>query len=191
MTFKQMFKILSLFCLVIVMISLFLPNVYDKSHNYSLFELISKNGFKFFVLLILILDITAIASNLASISYDKNKYIPIVTLASSFLSFILMIFIKQLSGPTSGLSKTFWNEDVSIKVGAILAIICLGISFISNLVITIRSLALNKNDDDYVVITNEDKDEDVTSWDVEGVDDSEVESNFEVNEELLDEFKEK
>ena len=186
-----MFKILSLFCLVIVMISLFLPNVYDKSHNYSLFELISKNGFKFFVLLILLLDITAIAANLASISYDKNKYIPIVTLASSFLSFILMIFIKQLSGPTSGLSKTFWNEDASIKVGAILAIICLGISFISNLVITIRSLALNKNDDDYVVITNEDNDEEDTSWDVEGIEDSEVESNFEVNEELLDEFKEK
>ena len=176
MTTKQKFKILSLLFTILSIVGLFLPNLEDTKKTYSTFDLTSYNGFKIIVLLIIALAIVAIAFNLISISYDKNKYFPIVTLAASFLCGLLVIFIKQLSAPSGSFSKSFWISDTKITYGTYIIIISSFLSFITNIFITIRSFVLGKNDDDYEVIIDED-------------DESEDIENEEISEELKDDLE--
>lgn len=201
MTTKQKFKILSLLFTILSVVSLFVPNLKDSKQNYSTFDLVHYNGFKFFILLIIIFSIVALAFNLMSISYDKNKYLPIVTLISSFICAIIMIFIKRISAPNGAFGREIWLEDTSVQFGTYLLIISSFISFITNTCITIRSFVLGKNDDDYVVEVKPKEEKEENLWNPdeemdEELDDSNEENELEDSEmkenlELLDEFKEK
>lgn len=184
MTTKQKFKILSLLFTVLAVVGLFLPNLSDTKKTYSTFYLTTYNGFKFSVLLIIIFAIIAIAFNLISISYDKNKYFPIVTLVGSLLCAILIIFIKNFSSPSGAISKEIWTEDTKIGLGFYFIMIASFLSVITNTFILIRTFVLGKNDDDYIVVVDEDED-----TDDEEIEELDEESKQDL--EILDEFKEK
>lgn len=154
--------------MILALICLFLPNIKyqdNKYATYSTFDLINiNNGFKFFVLVIVLSNILALITTLVSISYDKNKYIPIITLAFSLLSAILILLIKQISSPTSTINKELWYDDAKVQFGAIIMAISLFISFLANLVIVIRTFAFRKNDDDYVVIVEKNEETDIEDY---------------------------
>ena len=145
MTFKQKIKILNLITILVTTISLFLPQVNDSKKGYNIFNLISKNGVKALVIILLISVILALVSSLASISYDKNKFIPIFTIIFTLIAFILGLLIKKISAP-KGFS--LWDEN-SYGIGYYLLFISAIISFVLNLFITIRTFIFKKNDDDY------------------------------------------
>lgn len=145
MTFKQKIKIINLITILVTTISLFLPHINDSKSGYNIFNLISKNGIKALVIILLISVIIALISSLACISYDKNKFIPIVTIVFAFLSFLIELFIKKITSP-SGFS--LWNEN-SYGIGYYLLFISAIISCILNIFITIRTFVFKKNDDDY------------------------------------------
>ncbi len=195
MTFKQKFKILSLLFTITSVVCLILPNIDYQDHlKFNVFELLTMNKeFHFPMLLFIVFVIGALGFNLASISYDKNKVLPIITLSLSLLGAIFAILIKYLTIPGSGMLKENWLEDAKVMVPAILIAISLSISFILNTFITIRTFVLKQNDDDYVVGEEIENDE---SWDVE--DESEENEVDDLNSEkldldsnIIDDFKEK
>ena len=188
MTTKQKFKILSLLFTILSVVSLFIPIIKDSKKNYSAFDLVNYNGFKFFILLIIILAIVALSTNLMSISYDKNKIFPIITLVTSFICAILMIFVKQLSSPSGTFSKEIWMESTTVFVGTYMLIISSFISFITNTIITIRTFVLGKNDDDYIVGPIEEEEENLWESDEEN---EENEEKIDEDLDILEEFKEK
>ena len=96
--------------------------------------------------MILISVILVIISTLASISYDDNKFIPIVSIVFSLLAFILELFIKNLTKP-SGI--TLWMDDAKIMYGTYILLVSSALAFMFNLVITFRTFILHKNDDEY------------------------------------------
>ena len=196
MTFKQKFKIVGLVFMVLALICLFLPNIKyqdNKYATYSTFDLINiNNGFKFFVLVIVLSNILALITTLVSISYDKNKYIPIITLVFSLLSAILILLIKQISSPTSTINKELWYDDAKVQFGAIIMAISLFISFISNLIIVIRTFAFRKNDDDYVVIVEKNEETDIEDYENSDRDINDIDGSATMDDlNIVEDFKEK
>ena len=183
MTFKQICKLISLFFIILATVGLFLPNVYYQNRNYNTFRLINADEFRFFVLLLIILVIASLVSNLASISYDVNRIIPIATLGTTFVGAILISLIKIIASPSGALSHKMWMADSSLRVGAIFLIIGLYISFILNLIITIRSYVLKKNDDEYLNYVDEEINDEV--------EEEKVDLGSDVDLSILDQFKKK
>lgn len=163
MTFKQKFKILGLIIAIIGTIFMFFPNMYFKymDKKYTLFDLVDYNGFNAGVLFVIIFMVVVIASILVSISYDKNKYIPIVTLVAALAGGILVLFIRQFASPSGSISaKEDWMDHTKLLFGSITTSICFFLIFITSLIITIRSFILNKNDDEYLEYVEENDEQD-------------------------------
>ena len=162
MTFKQKFKILSLIFTILATACLLMPNIeYQGYMKFNTFELMTMNEeFHILMLLLILFVIGALSINLASISYDRNKILPVITLSLSLLGMLFAILIKQLTVPGSGLLKENWYKDAKAIYGSIIMAVSLGISFASNLIITIRTFILKNNDDYYIVGKNYDEDSD-------------------------------
>ena len=153
MTFKQKFKILGLIIAIIGTIFMFLPNMNFRlmDKNYNLFDLVDYNGFNAGVLFIIIFMVGVIATILVSISYDQNKYIPIITMSFALAGGILVLFIRQFAAPNGDISaKEDWLDDTKLLYGAIVLSVSFFLVFITSTIITIRTFILKKNDDEYL-----------------------------------------
>ena len=147
MTFKQLLKIINLIFVVLAAICLFIPNINYAGDNYNTFKLVNLNGFKFLVIVLIVFVIATVVTSLMQISYDENKIIPVITLSLALLSGILGALIKVITAP-SGIN--FWSDYAKLQAGSYILFISMFIAFILNLVITIRSFILHKNDDEYL-----------------------------------------
>lgn len=183
MTFKQLCKIISLIFTILATVSLFLPNAYYQNRNYNTFNLVNADEFRFFVLLLILLVIGSLISNLASISYDSNKIIPLATLGLALVGAILASIIKVIAAPDGKISYEMWMHDANLKVGAILMIISLYLSFILNAIISFRSFVLKKNDDEYLNASDEEV--------IEEVEEEKVDLGDDVDMSILEQFKKK
>ena len=144
MTFKQKLKLVNIICLIAAAISLVLPVIKTSTDNYNALQLISRNGFKIGILFLIILIALALASSFLGANYDRNKYIPLLTLVFAIGALILSILIKQISKSEG---EIMWMDLAKIYIGGWIIIVTLSISVLTNLVIAFRSIVLKKNDE--------------------------------------------
>ena len=177
MTFNQKLKLINLIFVVIATSCLLIPSIKDTSSTYNLFLLVSHNGFRFFVLVLVISIIASLVTSLMQITYDNNKILPIINTGFSLIAIILSALLKQISSSSSDI---IWNEYAKLYVGAFILIPAISIVFITSLIIVVRIYILKKNDE----IENDETEE------IEIVSNS---SNTQIddNEYLLDEFNNK
>ena len=179
MTFKQLLKIINLIFVILATICLFIPTINYAGDNYNVFKLVNLNGFKFLVIVLIAFVIASVATSLLQISYDANKIIPVITLSLTLVSGILGVLIKTITAP-GGIN--LWSDYAKLQAGAYILFISMFIAFILNLIITIRSFILHKNDDDYLYEEQEESIETLYS---------DSSSDVSTDEYLLDEFNNK
>lgn len=144
MTFNQKLKLINLIFVVLAAACLVIPSIKDTVSTYNLFVLVAHNGFRFFVLVLVISVLTSFITSLMQITYDDNKILPVVNMSFAFIGIILSALIKQISAPSSDI---IWNEYAKMFVGGFILIPSISIVFITSLIISIRILVLKKNDD--------------------------------------------
>ena len=154
MTFKQLLKIINLIFVILAAICLFIPTINYAGDNYNVFKLVNLKGTKFLVVVLIVFVIASIITALMQISYDVNKIIPVISLSLALVSGILGVLIKYISGQSG---SNFWLDYAKLQPGAYILFISMFIAFILNLIITIRSFILHKNDDDYLYEEQEEK----------------------------------
>ena len=177
MTFKQKLKLINFIFVILSAICLLIPTMKDTISNYNMFQLVVHNGFRFFVLLLVVSIILSFITSFVQISFDDNNIIPIINMLLAFISIILSALLKIISSPSSDL---VWDEYAKLYIGSYILIPSISIVFITSLVITIRSLVLKKDDGEEMDEPNE----------VEIVSNS-SETQIDDNEYLLSEFNSK
>ena len=144
MTFNQKLKLINLIFVVLAAACLIIPVIKDTATVHMLITLIAHNGFRFFVLVLVIGIVASFLTSLMQITYDDNNIIPIINMSFAFISIILSILIKQIS---SNGNDIIWNEYAKLYIGAFILIPSISIVFVSSLIIVIRIFVLKKKDE--------------------------------------------
>ena len=144
MTFNQKLKLINLIFVVLAAACLIIPIMKDTVKAHMLVTLIAHNGFRFFVLVLVVGIVASFLTSLMQITYDDNNIIPIINMSFAFISIILSILIKQIS---SNGNDIIWNEYAKLYIGAFILIPSISIVFVSSLIIVIRIFVLKKKDE--------------------------------------------
>lgn len=176
MTFKQKLKMIGLIFATLAVTCLVIPTIKDSAENYNMFQLIAHNGFRFFVLVLVITLPLILINSLLQVYYDDSNIINVINLTLSLIALILSALLKVISAPTSDI---IWSEYAKLYIGSFILIPSISITFIVNFIIVFRTLILKKNDE---VIYEPEEIEIVSNSSETQVDD---------NEYLIDEFNNK
>lgn len=176
MTFKQKLKMISLIFSTLAVTCLVIPTIKDSAENYNMFQLIAHNGFRFFVLVLVITLPLILINSLLQVYYDDSNIINIINLTLSLIALVLSALLKVISAPTSDI---IWSEYAKLYIGSFILIPSISITFIVNFIIVFRTLILKKNDE----VIDEPEEIEIVS--------NNSETQTDDNEYLIDEFNNK
>lgn len=143
MTLKQKLKLINLIFALLAICCVLIPTMKDTTQNYNLFQLVVHNGFRFFVLVLLISLIATFLTSFLQVYYDESNALIIINLILNLITLILSILIKVISAP---LSDIVWDEYAKLYVGSFILIPSIAICFITSIIIVIKTLIFKEKD---------------------------------------------
>ena len=143
MTIKQKLKFINLIFATLAATCLLIPTMKDTIGNYNLFQLVAHNGFRFFVLVLVLSIIATLITSLLQVYYDDSNALTIINLVFVLITLILSILIKIISAPASDI---VWDEYAKLYIGSFILIPSSTICFITSIIIVFRTLVLKEKD---------------------------------------------